>query len=401
MRAVYVTYDGVLEPLGESQVLPYVRGLAARGVEYTLVSFEKREDLAATQRVESLRARLEGEGIAWTPLRYHKRPTALATAWDILHGAAVALVAVRATGASVVHARSYVAGVMAWIVTRMTRASLLFDMRGFWVDERVEGGLWRAGSWLFRVGKAWERRLLGDADGIVVLSRAAVPHLEGLAGRPVEAAVRVVPTCVDLRLFRPGDRAAARARLDLPGEAFVLVYVGSFGTWYLGPETFLLAQAVARLTSPFVFVVLTRNRDEAAALVPDALRDRTRIASASHEDVVPWLVAADAGVALVRPTYSKVASCPTKLGEYLACGIPVASTSGIGDVDALLAGGGGIILDGTGPEAIDAAARRLVDSAQQAVARDTCRHVAEREFSLEGGVEHLASLYARLEKRAC
>lgn len=401
MRAVYITYDGVLEPLGESQVLPYVHGLAARGVGFTLISFEKREDLAAVERVADLRGSLEREGITWIPLRYHKRPTALATAWDILRGAVAAMIAVREARACLVHARSYVASVMAWIVTRVTRASLLFDMRGFWVDERVEGGLWRRDSWLFRTAKAWERRLLRDADGIVVLSQAAVPHLEELAGRRMKTPVLVVPTCVDLDVFRPADRAEARSALGLPGDAFVLVYVGSFGTWYLGPETFRLAQAVADLTSPFVFVVLTRHEAEASALVPDGLRGSTRILSVAHAEVARWLAAADAGAALVRPTFSKVASCPTKLGEYLACGIPVASTAGIGDVDRILADVGGTILDGADPDGIAAAAKRLVTRARHPGVRDACRLLAVEEFSLEGGVARLASLYERLGRRAC
>ncbi len=401
MRALYITYDGALEPLGESQVLPYVRGLARRGVRYTLVSFEKPRDLADAGRIAGLRRALDAEGITWIPLRYHKRPTALATAYDILHGAFVALRAARRSGARVVHARSYVAGVMAWLVTRITSAAMLFDMRGFWVDERVEGGLWRRDGWLFRLAKRWERRLLRDVDGIVVLSAAAVPHLEGLAGTPLTAPVAVVPTCVDLESFRPGDRVAERAALGIAADAFVLVYIGSFGTWYLGPETFRLAEAVAAEVPSFEFVVLTRAVDEAARLVPESLRARTRIATATHAEVPRWLVAADAGVALVRPTFSKIASCPTKLGEYLACGLPVASTSGIGDVDDILEGSGGVVLSHTGEEDLRAAARRLVERARAAGSQEACRRLAEEVFALEHGVARLHELYARLEADAC
>ena len=40
-RVLYLSYDGALEPLGQSQVVPYLVGLAARGAAITLVSFEK------------------------------------------------------------------------------------------------------------------------------------------------------------------------------------------------------------------------------------------------------------------------------------------------------------------------------------------------------------------------
>ena len=41
MKVVYVSYDGALDPLGSSQVRPYLEGLAGRGVALSLVSFEK------------------------------------------------------------------------------------------------------------------------------------------------------------------------------------------------------------------------------------------------------------------------------------------------------------------------------------------------------------------------
>src|SRR5262245_48131003 len=41
LRVIYVSYDGALDPLGASQVVPYLLGLAERGVAVTLVSFEK------------------------------------------------------------------------------------------------------------------------------------------------------------------------------------------------------------------------------------------------------------------------------------------------------------------------------------------------------------------------
>lgn len=41
MHALYVSYDGALDPLGRSQVVPYLEGLAARGWSHDLVTFEK------------------------------------------------------------------------------------------------------------------------------------------------------------------------------------------------------------------------------------------------------------------------------------------------------------------------------------------------------------------------
>ena len=44
-KTLYITRNGMCEPLGQSQVLAYLRGLS-KSYAYTLISFEKPEDLA-------------------------------------------------------------------------------------------------------------------------------------------------------------------------------------------------------------------------------------------------------------------------------------------------------------------------------------------------------------------
>jgi glycosyltransferase involved in cell wall biosynthesis len=334
--------------------------------------------------------------IPWRRLRYHKSPTAAATGYDIVRGAAEIAFQVRGRKARLIHARSYVPAMMAWLAKRIAHCPLLFDMRGFWVDERVEGGLWAAGGSLFRAGKWWEKRLLRAADAVVVLASAAVPHLETLAGRAVQAPVAVIPTCVDLREFAPGPRREVRERFGLPQDSFVLVHAGSLGGWYMGTETFSLAAAVASQVERFAMVVLTQQVEDAEALVPQALRPRTRILSVGHDAVPAWMAAADAGIVLVRPSFSKVASCPTKLGEYLASGLPVASTAGIGDVDRVLGPDVGVLLGDVDPESLRAAAQTLVALASHPRTAQRCRDVATRYFSLDTGVEKLLGLYHAL-----
>ena len=82
---LYISYDGMLEPLGQSQVLAYLKRLAD-GRRIHLISFEKAEDWANVVARERLASDITASGIVWHPLRYHKRPTALATAWDIACG---------------------------------------------------------------------------------------------------------------------------------------------------------------------------------------------------------------------------------------------------------------------------------------------------------------------------
>ena len=168
---LYVSYDGMLEPLGQSQVVTYLEKLAP-GRRIHLISFEKAGDWRDGARRQAMRERLATAGIAWHPLRYHKSPSAPATAYDIAAGSALGVLLARRHRLGIVHARSYVPALIGLAVKRAAGAKLLFDMRGFWADERVDGGLWPAGGRLYRTAKALERKFLLAADHVVTLTHA-------------------------------------------------------------------------------------------------------------------------------------------------------------------------------------------------------------------------------------
>ena len=42
-HVLYLSYDGMTDPLGQSQVLPYIIGLSQEGFQFTLISFEKKD----------------------------------------------------------------------------------------------------------------------------------------------------------------------------------------------------------------------------------------------------------------------------------------------------------------------------------------------------------------------
>ena len=56
-RVLYISYDGMTDPLGQSQVIPYLQGLTGKGYHFSLVSFEKKN-----------RFKEKGNQIAFSPL---------------------------------------------------------------------------------------------------------------------------------------------------------------------------------------------------------------------------------------------------------------------------------------------------------------------------------------------
>lgn len=392
MRLLYLSYDGMLEPLGQSQVLAYLEHLADEH-DVHLVSFEKAEDWACVADREAVRARIAGAGIHWRPLRYHKRPTAPATAYDIIAGTCAALYLALRHRIRRVHARSYVAALMGLAVKRLTGAKLLFDMRGLWADERVDAGIWPSGGRLYRMTKWLEKRFLLGSDHVVTLTNASAAEIKGfdyLEGRAPP--ITVIPTCADLQMFsRHGPR---------PPGGFVFGFVGAAGTWTLFDEMLACFRIVRELEPDARLLIVNRNeheyiRERLAHMRIDP--EAVELVAARHREVAALISRMHVGAAIRKPAYSQIACAPTKLAEYLGCGVPCLSNSGIGDVEAILEEGRvGVVLRDFSEAEMRLAMTRLIALAREDGIEERCASVAHRLFSLEDGVAAYRSVYRRL-----
>ena len=85
MKILYISYDGVLEPLGQSQILPYLENLSSSYNIY-LLSFEKKEDLSNILLYKYILKKIKNSNINWYRFRYHKYPLVISTLFDIFFG---------------------------------------------------------------------------------------------------------------------------------------------------------------------------------------------------------------------------------------------------------------------------------------------------------------------------
>lgn len=400
---LYISYDGVLEPLGESQVVSYLERLAA-DCAITLMSFEKAGDARDAARMSAMSGRLSARHIDWVPMRYHKRPPVISTAFDMLAGIVRGRRIVRARAVQIVHARGYIPALIALGVRSVNRAAFLFDMRGFWLDEKVEAGHWTRDGLLYRVGKWWERRFYAAADAVVSLTAAgarAIPEL-GVAIRP-GVPVEVIPTCADLQRFSPGPKdAALAARLGVSGGP-VIGCVGTMSNWYMHQEMIDCLAVFARSWPELRVLIVTR--DDHHALTADLERAgvpaaRLTITSATFEDMPRHIRLFDAGLFFIKPSFSKRASAATKLAEFLGCGVPVIINDGVGDSGAIVRySGAGVVETVAGGGVFD----RLLTMTRALLADPAvpqrCRDAALEVFDLGTGVERYRQLYARLIER--
>jgi len=392
---LYLSYNGIAEPLVESQVLAYLRELAQEGFHFTLLTFERRPPNAA--EAAQWRDRLAQHGIAWHWLRSRGGLGPLTSLIDLRRG----LRAVRRLHAqrrfALVHARSFIPALVAQHFKRRDGVPFLNDLRGFWVDEKVYRGRLRQNGAVYRIAKSLEARVLRDSDYLVSLSERGARALHGFSAwrGATLPPLATIPTCVDLDRFRPAP--------PRPRHAPVFGYVGSLSDEYL-PDEVIAWFAAAREVFPDARLHLVTRSAEAPLRVLLARHavpeDCVRLTALPSTHVPEAIREFDAALSFIRPHFAKLASCPTKVGEYLACGVPVVGNRDIGDLDTLLDDRVGCVLETFSPTERQRSFAQLAQLWCDPHLSARCRALAESHFSLTAGSARYARAYRELLARA-
>lgn len=387
--ALYICYLSLDDPLVETQVVAYVEGLAGARHEMHLLTFEPPG--MGAEAVVRQRERLAARGITWHRATYHKRPSLPATIFDTLAGALRAARLVRRHRLGLLHARSHVPAAMALLVRTVLRTPLLFDIRGLMAEEYVDAGRWKQGGAPFRLTKLVERAALRRAAGAVVLTEGARRLLfPADPGYPVE----VIPCCADLDGFPP-------AAPDRDDAGPVLAYVGKFSGWYMGREMVALFERARARWKDAHFLILTQSDPaeiEAELAAAGTPASSYTVGAEPPDRVGARLAQADAGLALIRPVPSKLASSPTKNAEYLAAGLPLVATAGVGGTDELLEDAPGVVValarfdEASLEEGLDQLDALLADPETPVRCRAAARGLSLRER----GIPSYLRLYARI-----
>jgi glycosyltransferase involved in cell wall biosynthesis len=334
----------------------------------------------------------------WISLRYHNRPSVIATIFDIAIGFTTSLFLAIRYRIDIVHARSYVPSVIALMVKAVTGARFIFDMRGFWADERADGGVWGHQSLIYRIVKWLERRFLLGADVVVSLTHAAVaamrqfPFLKGSEFR-----CEVITTCTDLDAFRPIGRSTNESSIQRP---FRLCYLGSVSSRYLFEQVLESFIVLRGIQQDAVLVVINRGSH---AHIKQQLRlvgipeSAVEIKSMEYENVALELSDVDAGIFFYKPAFCALATAPTKLGEFLACGVPCLGNAGVGDVQEILESERvGVIQNDFTHDSRLKAMQELIALTTDPDTKARCLGTARRQFSIDRGVESYDRIYRSL-----
>lgn len=388
---LYLTRNGLLEPLGQSQVMAYLRGLSA-DYRITLITFEKPDDLADAAAMRRAREDCGRYGIRWFPQRFRYRPRVLAPAWGMLALLWLCLRLVRRERIRLIHARSYLPAFVALVASRTTGVPFIFDMRALWPEELITAGRLRRGALLHRALVAGERACLRRAAAVVSLTEAAVAHLRRVYPNQLKGrSIVVIPTCADLERFTPAE--------DAPGHR-ILGCLGTLTSGWFRMDWLVAFLAAAARRDPHMRFELTTRDDPLAVRSAFAgevdVLDRLTLESARPEQMPKILRGQIASVMFYAGgEVSELGRSPTRLGEILASGIPVVANDGVGDVGHIIRSYRvGVLAKGPARGQMEEAFEELQELLLDPELPQRCRRAAEEVFSLQKGTEKYRELYA-------
>jgi glycosyltransferase involved in cell wall biosynthesis len=382
--------------------------LSKKGFEFDLISFEKPDKFSSHRAlIESI---CKENNITWHPQKYTKKPPVFSTIYDLLKMKRLANELHQQKKFNAVHCRSYIPAIVGRALKLKYQLPFIFDMRGFWVDERVEGKIWDlknpAFNFIYKYFKKLEIKLFSSADYIISLTNAAIPEINKIRVERKDN-ISVIPCCVDdihfdYNTISQDKTNELKRSLGFKNDDFIITYLGSISTWYMPDKMLDFFKVLKSKKSNAKFLFITQ---EPPQLIQDLAESKNIelsdivFKSANRNELPAILSISTATVYFITPSFSKIASSPTKKAELLCMGIPTVCNDGVGDTSKIMEENkSGFVCRNFDKAEYNNAIEFLTNSLNDANEKSRLRSIGQKGFSLSSGIEKYYLAYQRLLK---
>lgn len=395
------------DQLGQSQVIPYLVGLSKKEFEIHILSAEKKNNFQKRQTY--IAELLNSNKINWHSIYYTKKPPIISTLKDISNLKRKAKKLHNIHNFDIIHCRSYIASFVGLYFKKKFGIKFIFDMRGFFADERIDGNIWNIKNpifyFVYKFIKIKEIQFFQNADYTISLTYEGEKIIRTLENCE-NIYIKVIPCCADLAHFNyeiidNNIINNLRKKLNISDNNFIISYLGSIGTWYLLDEMLQFFKLLSKKIENSKFLFITN--DNPKEIINSATKigiseNEIIIHSAQREDVPNLLSLSKLSIFFIKPVFSKKASSPTKLAELLGMGIPVICNAGVGDLDNIFSTNNiGILIKYFSENVYNEAIEKL--EILQTINKKNIRNVAKTNFSIEIGIEKYYEVYQTIMEK--
>jgi len=376
-----------MEPLGESQVLKYLLKISSKYNIY-LISFEKSSDIQNAQKFKDFKKICSANHIKWKPLKYSKFIKYISSIKNIFNLFFQSFIILITRNINIVHIRSYMPGIAVLPLKKLFKFSLVFDMRGLWADEKVDRLGWKKNQLKYKFFKFLETKLLKQSQSIISLTNGLKDYL--IAQGYDESKITTIRTCVDLEMFYPINNYNKDTSIDLG-------YLGSTDTAYDILPVLELFEQILRIRQNIKLKIFTKSDPKVIYKLARKIGIDSKflnIRFCNREDLNVAINELNAILFYLKPSFSLLASMPTKIGESLGCNVPVVCNTFNEDIKQLMNKnnvGQLIEFNNTNKETL-----RVLDFIDSYKNQSACRDLAKNEFNLDQGAQKISDIYFRI-----
>ena len=390
VKVLYITYDGLLDPLGQSQIVPYVSAISSAGHSLTIVSYEKVE--RTKEQIKLMEIKLQKIGVNWFRLEF--RPGKLWAIKRLISGLLLIRKLCRDLQPDFLHLRGFFPAIIFQL--SLCKVPFLYDFRGFALGEWVDIGKINPSSLLYSFLFRLDHKAVKNASGLVVLEECAKNLLEDTYDVP-NVPFKVIKTCADLKLYKKQKNVYKNGHIlrfvFLGGARFpyrpdlALILIGKFID--LGYDCYI------DFINEGDHGIIKRAKD-----VTNMSDEKVQVITCEHSEIPDILATYDCGLVMVETSYWRRVCSPTKIGEYLASGLPVISLEGIDAIDELA--NRTVCVTTVSPRELqghfqDDKAHQILSFIKSTGVAQKCKILANDEFNLETAGNLYVELYSEME----
>ena len=321
MNILYITYDGLLDPVGQSQIIPYLNGLSTAHKIYIL-SLEKK-----SQKKIQIDPK-----IIWIKKNFFKTNIKFLKLINVVKLIISARKVLKNNLIDIVHCRGHIPAFVAYLLNCFYKKKILFDFRGFWIDERFDNNLLTKKNIIhliiFYLFKFLEKRILLQSSKIIVLTSTARLYLIKKF-KISKNLIFIIPCFTDFNFFKKIKKKNSK------NNFINICYFGSYGPIYMFEEMFnFFVNLKTKNIKFFLFINNLSEFKKSEIYKKYYYNNKILVKKIYRHQLSSNLSNMDYLICFIKPTFARVVgSFPIKLAEALANGVPVVYNNCMKDVN--------------------------------------------------------------------
>ena len=384
--------------MGNSQIIPYILGLNKnKFYKFTIISFEK------NNIPNSLKELISKNDIKWYKLRFTPKYFFLLKFLDLIKIIIFPLLIIIFSKIDLVHCRGQLPALPGMIAKKILKKKFIFDCRGLWADERLDNKSWNKEYFIHNLTyiffKKIENILFSFSDHNIVLTTKVRDFLIENS-KYDEKYFTTIPCSANFNHFNILGSAQIinkKKELGVNNYDFIIGYFGSISNIYHPDQMIKFFQFCKNIQKNTIILFFSDNFE----YLKNNLNNFNNLdkkdyllINSNYEELPIYYNICDLTLSFVKNTHARKASSPTKIGESLACGVPVLSNRGIGDLDTHLNFNKISIIDVNNDEELKKIS--MLTKKIKSLNRHKIRNIGKKYYDLDTAIMKYEEIYKKL-----